>query len=386
MVEEKKIFIMLLFVIAGVLILSFTPGFTGYSIYEGEEGTSIVLSSVLAGSTVRSELKLENNADTLSYGKILATGEAAAWIQFVSEEYAFLPGLPTEIPVYISIPEGTAEGEYHAKIALLAVENDKEQNILEDQIISYIPVTIIVNQEKLENDFRIDGFTVYDAEQRGNIFFQVEISHLGNSPIQEDMTLSLYDNAGKLLFEQSFHPNFFAYEKKEFVSSFSTHLEEGKYYAKLHIDEESKSTDFRVVEDTSLKRKGELLYLETKVRDDHLVDVEAYFQNSGEGVEYVSLQGTVGHDDELVEEFQTDAQTVLPGDYTVFRYSYSDALQGAYLLDAEIASGNIVLAEKSVEFYSSDAISLESNVVVIISLVMLLLIVSHFMLSRRKNG
>ncbi len=383
MVDEKKILIVFLFIVAGVLIISFSPGLTGYSINEGEESPSLTIIDALAGTTLRTELALKIETDTVSYGKMMTTGEAADWIHFVSEDSVFLPEQTNTIPLYITIPKGTEEGEYDAKIALLSV--GEEGAILEDQIISYIPIHITVTDEEKEGDFAIQSLTFYDAESQGKVYFQAVVENEANNKQDADMRLSVYDDKGALVLEQISNTEFLAFEKKEIVSSLSENLKEGKYYAKLSAGEESQSAEFSVVEEGSMKRKGEFLYLETRVAEDSLVTIDAYFLNSGEGVEYVSLDGVVSQKNEVIETLTTEAQTVLPGEYGVFSYSYSQPLQGAYTLDAEISSGNVVLAEKSAEFYSSDAISLESNVIVIISLVMLLLIVTHFMLSRRKE-
>jgi len=383
MVDEKKILIVFLFIVAGVFIISFSPGLTGYSIREGEDSPSLTITDALAGTTLRSELALEVEADSVSYGKIMATGEAADWIHFLSEDSVFLPGQTSSIPLYITIPKGTEEGEYSAKIALLSVGD--EGAVLEDQIISYIPLSITVTSEEKEGSFALDSLTLYDAEPQGQVYFQAIVENEANSKQDAEIQLSVYDEKGALVLEQALSPSFLAFEKKEIVSSLSENLAEGTYYAKLTVGEESQSAEFSVVEEQSLKRKGEFLFLETRVEEDNLVTIDAYFLNSGEGVEYVSLVGMVSQNEDAVESFATEAQTVLPGEYGVFSYSYSQPLQGAYTLDAEISSENVVLAEKSTEFYSSDAIGLESNVIVIISLVMLLLIVSHFMLSRRKE-
>lgn len=383
MVDEKKVLIVFLFVVAGILIISFSPGLTGYSIHEGEESPSLIITNALAGTTLRSELDLEVETDTVSYAKVMATGEAAAWVSFISEDYVFLPEQTSTIPLYISIPKGAEEGEYSAKIALLSV--GEEGAVLEDQIISYIPISITVTSEEKEQGFALSSFTLYDTEEGGQVYFYAIVENLANTKQDGEMSILVYDKDGLLVLEQALNREFLAFEKKKIISSLSQSLPKGTYYAKLQIEEESESESFSVVEQESMKRNGELLYLETRVEEDSLVTIDAYFLNSGEGVEYVSLEGVIRQNEQSVESFRTEAQSVLPGEYEVFSYSYSKPLKGAYTLDAEIRSGNVVLAEESTEFYSSDAISLESNVIVIISLVMLLLIVTHFMLTRRKE-
>jgi len=384
MVDEKKVIFLLVFVIAAVLLLSFHPGFTGYSILEEKSDASVIVEQALPGSTVRTELMLETNTDALSYGKLLATGEASSWIHFISEEYAFFPDMPTDIPIYISIPKDVEEGEYEAKIAVLAVSQDAEKNVLENQIISYIPVHITVSKEEQRNGFAVESFTVYTSEESGTVYFQSTIQNIGNTLENADILFSVYNSSGVLVGERSLQPSFFAYEEKNILSSISEKLPLGKYYAKLEAGGERASASFSVVADDSLERKGEIIALESRIEKDTLVYVDVYFKNSGEGIEHAKLTGEVFQDDAIVKSFETEAQNILPGEYAVFSYSYSEPLQGAYHLNAEIHSGNIVLAESSKEFYSSHAIRLESNVVVIISLVMLLLLVSHFMLSRRK--
>lgn len=382
MVNDKRLFILILVFIGSIVILSFNQGFTGYSIYEGDEKISIEIDDALAGTTIRSELSFSSNTDSLSNGKIMVTGEAASWISLISEDYTFVPDYSTEIPIYIKIPEGTKEGKYEANIALLAT--NEEGSILEDQLISYVPVSVSVSQKELTEDFVIKNFTVYDAQYGERPYFKTVIESLGNKESNAKVSISIYDSKGILIFEDDLTAKFFSYEEKEIFSLIKEDLEKGKYYAKIKIGEESRSVSFSIVDEDSLKRSGELLYLETVTKEDDLVEIKAYFLNSGDNVEHVALIGEIKNNERIVEEFKTEDKIVAPGDYAIFSYSYSEPLSGAYSLEAGVGSKNVILAEKETKFYSQNAISLESNVVVIISLVMLLLLVSHFVLSRRK--
>ena len=386
MVDEKNILLVLVFVVGAVILLSFDPHFTGYSVKEDAAELSVTLLQVLPGEITKGELELQVNTDSVGYGIVLATGEAGQWITFTDEKYVFLPGIKTKIPFYVTVPEGTKEGRYTAKIALLAADSGEEGSILQNSIVSYIPVTITVSSVQKSASLAVDSLTVYTAEESDeNVYFETVVSNLGNVGDTQDIHLDIYDMQGTIVHTQVIHSSFVAYEQKEIMSSFPEGLSRGKYYARTVIGNTSKSTSFSIVPDGSLKRKGELLALDTTVSKDNLVTITAYFKNTGESVVHAQLSGTVSQNDETVERFESDSQVLAPEQYTRFMYSYSELLSGSYALDAEIDSDHFVLAEEKKEFYSSHAVSLETNVVVILGLVMLLLLVSHYMLSRRKE-
>ena len=384
--DEKKILLVLVFVIGAVVFLSFTPSFTGYSVSEDTGEPSVTLLHVLPGEITKGELDLEVNTDSVGYGTVLTTGEAGSWITFTDEKYAFLPELETKIPFYVTVPEGTEDGTYTAKIALLAADSGEEGSILQNSIVSYIPVTISVSSIQKSASLAVDSFTVYNAEESDdNVYFDAVVSNQGNVGDTQDIQIEIYDAEGTIVYTQTIHSSFVAYEQKDIMASFPEELDTGKYYARVLIGDASKSTSFSIVPEGSLKRKGEIIALDTAVTKDNLVTITAYFKNTGESVVDAHLSGTVSQNGETVESFESDSQVLGPEQYTRFSYSYSELLSGSYMVDAEIDYGNFVLAEQKKEFYSSHAVSLETNVIVILGLVMLLLLVSHYMLSRRKE-
>ncbi|MSR85997.1 hypothetical protein EXS74_01220 [Candidatus Woesearchaeota archaeon] len=386
MVSEKNILVVLIFVIGAMLFLSLVPRFTGYTVSEKNGEASATLSDVLAGEPTKGKLQIEVTTDTLSYGKVIATGEAASWISFIAEKYAFIPDVETEIPFYVTVPQGTAEGTYEAKVALLSEDLGGDGSIIQDSIISYIPITITVTQEEKTGSIDIDSFTVYTTEENEEkVYYQVELSNDGNRGKEEDITIEIYDSKGAILSTETLSSKFLAYEEKSLVASFSQNLGQGKYYARMIIGDQTRSTSFSVVPEGSLKQKGELLSVAVDVQEDNLILISAYFKNTGESPIDATLDGTVFQNEEKVETFSTDSEVILPDQYEIFTYTYSELLSGAYTLDAEINSGNFVLAQEEEKFYSTDAVSLDSNVLVIFGLVMLLLLVSHYMLSRRKE-
>lgn len=387
MVNEKKILFVLVFVIGSVLLLSLTTNFTGYSVSDGNRDAHVTLSDVLPGEVTKGEIRLEVSTDTVSHGNVLATGEAASWISFIDENYAFVPNVETQIPFYVTVPQDTAPGTYQAKVALLAADSGEGGSILQNSIISYIPITIIVNSTVKNAELSIDSFNIYSAEESDDtVSFDASLSNKGNIGSTKDLQLEIYDAKGQLVGTQSIHSDFVAYEQKKIVSSFPQSFAEGKYYARLIVGDQIKNTSFSIVPQGSLKRKGEFLSLEASVSSDNLVTLTGYFKNTGEAVVDATFSGTVFQNGESIKHFETDAQTITPGEYTSFQYTYSEALSGSYVLDAEVESDNFVLAEQKKDFYSSHAISLETNVLVILGLVMLLLLVSHYMLSRRKES
>jgi len=381
MVHEKRILPVLAFVIGAIVLLSLNPSFTGYSVADGNE-PALLIEEALPGSTIQARLPVQLNNDDLVSIKVVASGEAASWISFVEEEYHFLPEVESTVTLYVRIPDDTEPGEYTAKLALMSVEDAEKSSVLTDQIISYVPVNILVSSEQ-RTGFAIPEFTVYDAEVGSEVYFHAIVENLGNSDTAPDTSIAIYNLQGGLVTERSLSPAFVAYEQKELTTSLSDGLSPGTYYGQITVGKESKSMRFAVVEE-HLKRNGELQSSTVTVEDNARVRIDTYFMNTGEAVIPAVLHGIVTQEGAVVTEFYTDEQIVLPGEYGIFSYSYAKDIHGEYTADVEVLSDNAVLAEVTKDFYSSDAISLETNVLVIFSLIMLLLIVSHYILSRRR--
>ncbi len=384
MIDEKKIILVLILVIGGVVILSLGDTLTGFSVNEGNTKVEVFVDNVLPGVLTKAELVFSMNTDTLSDIEVIVTGESSSWISLLQDRYGILPDTETTIPLYITVPEGTAPGEYNAKIAILSVNSEDDSSLLQESILSYIPIIIRVVDEEIGEGYKLKTFVAYDTEFGEKNYFETNIENLVNTIQNEEIIIQVYNLNGEIVLESSFPTQFMALENKKIFSSFDS-LEEGQYYAKIIIDGQSKKDSFEILSKGELQKEGELLAIESVTQEEKLVKVYAYYKNTGESIQSIALHGDIIKQNKLVETFNTEEQIIPPGETKEFIYTYSRTLNGAYTLEAQFVENNIVLAQGETEFYSSNAITLESNIIVIISLIMLLLIVSHFMLSRRKT-
>ncbi|MBI5797858.1 hypothetical protein HZA98_03055 [Candidatus Woesearchaeota archaeon] len=382
MVDEKKIFIGLLFVVVAVFLLSFSSTFTGFTVNDGSPDPEISIDAAVPGSTIVSSLNLGMNTKTLVHGKMEATGDAGSWISVPDEMYSFLPGLKTKIPVYIHVPEDTSAGAYSAEIAFLSVEDNTYSS---QQIVTYIPVYIKVQDIKKEG-YTISSFHVFDAEQGSPLYFEAVLKNEGNTEGDSDVHVELFNEKGKLVLLQDFNQHFFAFEEKEFVTSLDNSFSPGKYYARVSLGKETKASSFSLTAKGTLKQSGEILSSAVTVGDDKNINFEVYFKNTGELVLQPELDTKVIHNGLELQTFQTEKKTILPGDYEAFTYSYTDKeLSGEYNAEMEIVSGNAVLAQESKKFYSKNSGTLQNYVIILFGVIIFVLLASHLMLSWKRR-
>ena len=128
-----------------------------------------------------------------------------------------------------------------------------------------------------------------------------------------------------------------------------------------------------------------MIYSDIDVSMNDTVVVRSYFKNTGDSVVDVYMRGNITKKGESVHRFQTDSVKILPEEFYTFEYTYFGLEDGEYVLDTEFGDGNFILDDDERVFYSSDAISLETNFVIIFILIIFLLVISHYLLSRRKD-
>ena len=382
--DETKLSFVILLVIGGVLLLSFNPELTGFSVSEEGSTEEILIIDAQVGSVIAQSLLLQTNDDGLVSVEILPSGEASPWISFDQDSYELLPEVSNSIPFRITVPYGVEEGEYRAKLAVTTVTN--EGSAFSDQVIDYIEVDIVVGGEPFSS-LVVDEFVIFPLEEGGNVYTQIAFSNEGNVEVEETFVLEIYDAHGALVAIDSAALSFAAYEDQSFIGNLEEILPQGTYSAQLFVDEEVYETTFSVVEEGSLRRSGELLLVEGSADSEGIVEVQTYFQNTGEAVLDVSLIATLSSEGQALKVLQTVGGVVVPGDYIELSKDYlslaTDA--GEYSLSVEVLSENVVLAHEEQTFYSSNAVSLEANFGVIFALIFSVLLISHYLLSRRKH-
>jgi hypothetical protein len=152
---------------------------------------------------------------------------------------------------------------------------------------------------------------------------------------------------------------------------------------RIRIDESEQSSKFSIKE--NLITKGEIVYNDVEVVQDYNVHVVTYFKNTGEKIIEPSIKGVVQQEDIVVEEFKTDPQVILPGEYGMFEYTYSREVKGEYRLSLSGISGSVVLDDKEENFFSRGFLSLDSNVYILLAIVLFLLIALHYVFHRKKE-
>jgi ABC-type transport system involved in multi-copper enzyme maturation permease subunit len=379
---EKSIILTVIFILTAVIILSAVPSFTGYGVAEEDKQITIDFNDVNPGSTAQGMLRLELNNDNLIYGKLIIEGPEKEWVSLIEKDYVFLPGEKTEIPVYIHIPEGTEKGEYRAKMIVMSMGDTQEESVLKDQIIYYVLINIQVSSNKIES-VEVSSLTAHNAEPDDRIYFKATIKNIGNQEATKRVDIEIFDSNGKLVKQDSINTELIAYEEQKLIYSLENDLEEGDYQMRIRIDESEQSSKFSIKE--NLITKGEIVYNDVEVVQDYNVHVVTYFKNTGEKIIEPSIKGVVQQEDIVVEEFKTDPQVILPGEYGMFEYTYSREVKGEYRLSLSGISGSVVLDDKEENFFSRGFLSLDSNVYILLAIVLFLLIALHYVFHRKKE-
>jgi len=382
----KKYIILLVIIFAAVVFLSFNPAFTGSSIKENTASDEMVVEDVLPGSTVKESFSLSFDDSNILEGNIQVSGGIEDWITIEEDEFKALPGVNYDFPITISIPEGTEPGEYKTNL-IIFVSSQAGSAILGDQTLKTFSFVVDVTNMPQEG-FKIRSFDVYNSEIDSDNYFSFSIKNKGNKKLTETVLLEIYTDSKQKVHEEKVSIQLLPHEKKEIRQNFQKiDLATGNYFGKLIFLEENVVTDFTIYENGLLKKKGELLAAKTFMKDDNVVDVQAYFKNTGLGVLNAKMHTTFSLGGQIVQEFETQEMFIYPDENFLFEEFYTMNLDNKkYNVDIEIISENHVISEEKIVFYEPNAISLESNFYIIFALILFMLFVAHYLLSRGKRN
>ncbi len=379
--DEKRFLGIVILVIAAIVIVSLNPEYTGSAIGT-EDDSAIVFDSVLPGSTAAQSLDVRYDDLGPVLLEIGTTGEAASWIVLSSDTYQLYPGVENRIPLSVVVPLGVSEGTYSATLVLMRVQNSDATSILNDQVLDYLDVEIVVTEDAMEQ-YSLSEFTVFDVEEGRDIPFAVTVDNVGNTRLDKEVQLTVTDASGTVVAEEVVQATAYALEAKEIIGAFGP-LPTGRYTATATIDNDVQETVFDVHEEDSLMRRAELVYSDVGIDRSGVVDIVAVVKNTGDIPLTVSLAGSVTHDDGI-RSVRSGSTVILPGREVILADSYKEDDSGEFALHLEVLSGNAALLQKDTVFYSSNAIDLEANFAIIFGMVIVLLIVTHYVLSRRRQ-
>lgn len=366
----KKEVLLIILVFFGIVIISFNPQLTG-SVVSEMDSEEIYVGELLAGKISKQSLELSYVGQDVIKQEIYVSGEVEDWVVISEDSFYAIPGEDKELEYYINVPEGTAPGDYQTMLAIITVDSFEDNSILNDHITQYITLNIKVVEEIYEGE-EISNFKVFDTEDFP--YFSFDISNLGNNGMTEDFFIVIYDSSEKKVLTEEFDVNVYAYQDIEVKRKIDDRLSPGRYYAMLN--DEYLST-FDVVE--TIKKEGRIVYSTVEV-DGNNAKVIAYFENTGEGILNVNMEGV------LAENFFTTEVKIYPGDIYVFESEQElNNEDESYNLNLQIVSDSFVLAEVEENIYKNNAVALEVNFYIVFLLVVGLLILSHYLLVGRKR-
>jgi hypothetical protein len=383
--NEKKAMVFLLIIFAAIVFLSFHPTLTGSSINEGQGRYEVSILNALAGTTVERSLNIQINSEQLVHQEMAVSGEAKEWIGFVQTEYLVPPSIEYEIPFFITIPEGTEPGEYDATIILLSVQEFDDGSVLSDEIIEYFDVKIQVGEEESKG-VSLQNLIVYTSEKGENIFFESDIQNEGNRETEKEVIFRILQDE-EVLATETYDVSFYAQEYKTVSGQINTELNEGLYNVEVIMDNVKIVEDLKVVGEGELKKEGSILFSSVESSNSGLLTINTYFKNNGEGVIDSTMLGTILSEDQEIATFAVEVEGILPQDYAILTYSLTPKVQySQYNYDLEIVSENVVLDKTDGTAYRKNAVALSSSFYVVFTLIMLLLFISHYLLSKRTRG
>jgi hypothetical protein len=381
--KEKKVIVLLLMIFTAVIFISFNPSFTGSAISEEDSSDEIVIENALAGEEIKTQFFLTLQSKDLVNLEVLPSGEIKDWIT-LEEDYVMLPYQKNAISLSISVPEGTPEGNYKTKLILMYVEDLEEKSILEDQVLEYIHITVKVTGIEKEG-IELKEFEVYDIETDSEIDYSLVIKNEGNKETKKTVIIDVFDEEKERVSKTEFVSNIKAYETKNILQEIPTELEEGKYTAYAQVDEFVMISEFNIYQQGQIKKNGEILNSQVSLSEEGLFQTKSHFKNTGSSVLYTTMKGDITSEEELAHTFKTKEEKIYPNEIFFFEYEFGPLDGGEYEIDLEFTSENTVLDEKEATFYSTNVISLEANFVIIFALILFLLVVSHYLLSRKEN-
>jgi len=373
-------------VIGLIVIVSFSDGFTGFAVKD--YNNYLQYDNLIPGNTIKGEIVIDLEGEGIVKEVVEVEGSVKDWVVLESEEYVFVPSVQNKIPYKIVVPEDAEEGRYTLKFSVISVQDFEKDSILSSQVVSNMDVVLDVGGDE-SNDFLISNFELYDLEENDYIDFSLEIENNGNIEEEMDIKIVVLDLAGNYITEKSFNGKIYAYEEQEINYGFGGELEEGNYLADVYVkigDLRKKTTDsFKVFKDGELSKKAQSLGTGVYVKDNSIF-VTTIVENSGEAVLDAYLSGKVGEN-----TFSSESARILPGSYEIFEYHYTNVGEaGDYSLETEVYSDNVVLGQQETNFYVSDdgVVSLEMSFLTILVFIILALVVSHYVLTKRikKNG
>jgi hypothetical protein len=378
---EKRLFVTLSIVIGLIVIVSLSDGFTGFAVKDYDN--YLEYESVIPGNTIKGEIIINLEGEGIVKEIIEVEGEAKEWVVLDDTEYVFVPSVQNKIPYKIVVPEYAEEGSYNLRFSVISVQDFEKTSILSSQVVSNIDIILNVGGEE-SNDFMINSFDLYDVEEGEYLDFSLRIENNGN--VEEDTAIQIIinDAEGNYVTEKNFNGLIYAYENQELTYGFDYDLEEGEYLAEVYVgigDMRKKTTDsFNVVNKGELSKKAQSLGTGVYVKDNSIY-VTTIVENTGESVLDSYLSGKVGDN-----YFESDSARILPGSYEIFEYHYSDVGKaGDYVLETEVYHNNVVLGHQETNFYVSDegVVSLEMSFLTILVFIILALVVSHYVLTKR---
>ena len=377
---EKRLFVFLGIVIGVIFLVSIGPGFTGFAV--SDYNKVIEYNDVQAGSTIKNELNVVVGGEGIVKELVEVGGEAADWVSLEQKSYVFVPGIVNHIPYTINIPKNVEEGMYKIIFSVISVEDFEKDSILKNQVLQNIEVLVYVGGDE-KNGVEVTGFDVFDSEIGDNINFYLGLENQGNVEEDIEINFNVYEAEGVMVATKTFRGKLYAFEKQDIKYDFFSHLKEGDYILEAYVKSEHAikklEADFSVFREGALLKKATILGSGVYIKNNK-VHVTSFVQNDGVAVLNAYMSGNLGK-----ENFFTEEENILPGDYEIFEYVIEAGDPGDYLLKSNVVYDGIVLEEQETYFYVSDdgVVSLEISFIAILLFVVLALVVSHYVLTKK---
>jgi hypothetical protein len=382
MIGEKKSVILLVMVFVAVAFLSFHPTLTGSSISEGYDQDKIIIQNAVAGTTIEQKIFLNVQGEDLIRQNLAVSGQAKEWIGFASSTQTLAPGIDYEIPFFVTIPKETETGDYKATIVLMSVKDFEDSSVLSDEIMRYVDVFITVG-DTVQKGSKIVDFVVYPSQVDHLTHISVIVENYGNVETMENLDLKVFDGES-LVIEETYEVSMYAFEQKEIKVNFDSKLEIGSYTVEAWMNGQTFKDTLKVENENKVIRNAEMIFNQATVDKEGILTFTSYVENKGDWPIQLNLLGDVNSEETSIKSFKTDTESILPGEQRELSYSFAlDKSYSLYEYNLELLSDNVVLDRYQGIIYPRNAVSLGSSFYVLFGLILLLLFVSHFLLSRR---
>lgn len=325
------------------------------------------------------------------------TGNGAEWVLLgFGESFTFPDATEVSFPFIITVPEKAPNGEYEARIHIVAdaPQEAKQPNSAAVSSGVFVDVLFTVSGNEVKQ-YSITRVHIPKIEAGSPLPIIISIQNHGNvlaKPVKVDLTIK-DKKKEQVLFSESTSTldpvePFFTGES---VATFNINLPAELYFADVHVHKDSaiireENIPFEVLIPGSLASAGELVSLDVHGNVTKIAKIEAAFRNTGDVGFYATLEGELYREGSLVDTFTSDQVFFEEKTLNNFVFFYDVPQEGSYTVNAHAAFLNKKSNTRETTFQvGSQQKTLPDTTLILTAVIMVLVVYILFIRFRKKS-